>query len=84
MRGRTPKWLKTNLHHEPPEREVFMVLGVTMTGPYRAFSLLDSFTLSPSHIKSASPLLVSPIDASNYDYVMVVRETVVKLNGWLK
>lgn len=55
-----------------------------MTGAWRHFSVLNSFTLTPSQIKSNSPILVDAIDACNYDYIMVCPEVVAKRNGWLK
>jgi hypothetical protein len=76
-------WTK-NLHKEPKENVTFLVLGVTMTGPWRAFAVLDSFSLSPSHVKNGSPVLVNSIDALNHDYLMVVEESVARRNGWLK
>lgn len=63
---------------------IFVVLGVRVTGPWRNFSVLNSFSLSPSHIHSDSPIIVGAIDAINYDYVMVVEEETAKQNGWLK
>lgn len=79
-----PKGWTKSLHQEPKEPVNFVVLGVTVTGPWRAFSVLDSFSLSPSHIKNGSPVLVNSIDALNYAYVMVVEESVARKNGWLK
>lgn len=76
-------WTK-KLERAPEEHVTFLVLGVKMTGPWRAFAVLDSFTLSPSHIKAGSPVLVSSVDATNYDYVMVVRDDVARRNEWIK
>lgn len=55
-----------------------------MTGEWRHFAVLNSFTLTPLHIRLDSPILVSAKEAVNYDYVMVVPEKIALKNGWLK
>lgn len=76
-------WTK-KLASDATESVTFVVLGVTQTGPWRAFAVLNSFTLTPLHIKTDSPILVNAIDAVNYDYVMVIPEKTALKNGWLK
>jgi hypothetical protein len=77
-------WLSERMKRDDREPTVFVVLGVTKVGDWRDFKVLNSFSLSSSHIRANSPILVDSPDAMNFDYVMVVREDVAKRNGWLK
>lgn len=77
-------WLRDSLKMGVDRTVTFVVLGVTVMGEMRDFRLLETYSLSPSQIKRADALLISSVDAMNYDYVMTVREEIAKRNGWLK
>lgn len=77
-------WLKKSIQNMPLEPATFLVLGVTMFGDLRDFKVLHSYTLKPHHLKADSPLMVGAIDAWEYDYILVVRESVARRNGWVK
>ena len=77
-------WLSKSVNRDEREPTIFVVLGVTKMGDWRDFKVLNSFSFSPSHIRTGSPILVESADAMNFDYVMVIREEVAKRNGWLK
>lgn len=80
--GVLSRWMKHGLTSS--ENTIFLVLGVTKVGDFRDYKVLESFSFSPSHVRNNSPLLVNPADALNYDYVLVVEESVAKRNRWLK
>lgn len=77
-------WLKRRAQIDLPEETIVLVLGVHAIGDLRQYDLLATFPYSSYHIHQDSPLLVSPKDVTNYDYVLVVREEVARRNGWLK
>lgn len=79
-----PRGWQAKLAKEHGGSVTFVVLGVTATGEWRAFAVLNSFTLSSLHIQLDSPILVDAKDAIKYDYVMVVPEKTALKNGWLK
>lgn len=77
-------WLKESLKRPIHGGQTFVVLGVTSVGDLRYFKVLDTFSFSPHHVEADSPLLLSPIDVLNHDYVIVVPEAKARLKGWLK
>ena len=79
-----PKWLQSPMRKPPVGPVVMVVLGVTMTGPLRHFSVLHTYTLKASHVAADTPLTIGALEALGFDYIMVVREALALKEGWIK
>jgi hypothetical protein len=76
----------TRLRPLPTGKVKFCLYGVLKVGDWSTHHLLEVFTYSHEQVRQGKtlPIHVYPVEALQYDYVVVVSETTAKQLGWLK